>query len=113
MADNSNVGMKVALRDRALANVGDARVLDCYAGEGVMYRRAWNRAFLHASVTALEEVGATYYVKVDLAKADPAFVARTDLRGIKRSADFDVEEVDFFDAEPGAAVCPAKQASLF
>jgi hypothetical protein len=35
---------KIALREEALAAVGEARVLDLFAGKGVMHRAVWHRA---------------------------------------------------------------------
>lgn len=39
--DNSDLGMKVAIRKRLAAHIGKTNVLECYAGEGHTRRAAW------------------------------------------------------------------------
>lgn len=46
-ADNSDLEGKLSIREEALLTVGGgqlAQVLDCYAGEGHMYRQVWHKA---------------------------------------------------------------------
>lgn len=51
-SDNSDKAAKAMVRDAALALVGEARVLDLYAGEGSMYRLAWHRASAYLGIDA-------------------------------------------------------------